>query len=346
MKFPGTDIAGTIAGELRKEERVKRIKKLLALSSCSLLLALGVVDSSSQGYPAKPVRFIVPFSPGGGADTTARLIAPHVSETLGQRLVIDNRGGAGGTIGASLAARAAPDGYTIVLGTANIAASVSLFDNLTFDPLKDFAAVALLAKAPSVIAVHPSLPVTSVAQLITLARAHPGKINYAGGTVGSLLHLDAEYFKTLAKIDMVRVPYNSSGPSMIGIVTGEASVVISPALLVLPHARSGRLRALAIATDRRTPAMPDLPTVAESGLPGYEAAQWYGILVPAGTPEPVVTRLNGEFVRAVQAPALTSRLQHEASIPIGSTPQEFAGYLKNEIAKWAKVVKVSAARAQ
>lgn len=319
--------------------------KMAGLACCGIFTSLQSAGSPAQNYPTKPIRFIVPHSPGGGADTTARLIAPRVSERLGQKLIIDNRGGAGGTIGASLAAKAAPDGYTIVLSTANLAASVSLFDKLTFDPLKDFATVTLLAKTPSVIAVHPSLPVKSVKQLIALAKAHPGKINYAGGTVGSLLHLDAEYFKTLAKVDLVRIPYNSSGPSMIGIVTGEASVVVAPALLVLPHARSGRLRALAIATGQRSSAMPDLPTVAESGLPGYEAAQWYGILVPAGTPEQIVTRLNTEFVQAVQTPALTSRLQNEASIPIGSTPQEFAGYFRDEIVKWVKVVKVSGARA-
>ncbi len=319
-------------------------RALLVLPFCGAMLGLNGVGSHAQSYPTKPIRFIVPFSPGGGADTTARLIAPGVSERLGQQLVIENRGGAGGTIGVGLAAKAAPDGHTIVLGTANLAASVSLFDKLTFDPLKDFAAVTLLAKTPSVIAVHPSLPVKSVKQLIALAKAHPGKINYAGGTVGSLLHLDAEYFKTLAKIDLVRVPYNSSGPSMIGIVTGEASVVVAPALLVLPHARTGRLIALAIATGQRSPAAPDVPTVAESGLPGYEAAQWYGILTPVGTPEHIVARLNGEFVKSVQTPALVSRLQNEASIPIGSTPQEFAAYFRNEIEKWEKVVKFSGAR--
>jgi len=184
-----------------------------------------------------------------------------------------------------------------------------------------------------------------VKQLLALAKAHPGKINYAGGTVGSLLHLDAEYFKTLAKVDLVRVPYNSSGPSMIGIITGEASVVIAPALLVLPHARSGKLRALAIATSQRSPAQPDLPTVVESGLPGYEAAQWYGILVPARTPEPIVARLNSEFAEVMRAPELASRLHNEATLPIGNAREEFAAYFRGEIEKWAEVVKASGARA-
>jgi len=310
------------------------------------LVILGPQPGLAQGYPVKPIRFIVPFAVGGGADTTARLVAPRIGERLGQQLVIENRGGAGGTIGASLAARAAPDGYTIVLATANLAASVSLFDKLTFNPLRDFSAVTLLARTPSVIAVHPSLPVRSVKQLIALARSSPGNINYAGGTVGSLLHLDAEYFKALAKVDIVRVPYNSSGPSMIGIVTGEASVVVAPALLVLPHARSGRLSALAIAMRQRAPTLPDLPTVIESGLPEYEAAQWYGILVPAGTPDSIVATLNREFVQSVQAPELASRLNNDASFPIGSTPGEFASYLKADIAKWARVVKLSGARAE
>ena len=310
------------------------------------LLVLGARPGLAQDYPVKPVRFIVPFAVGGGADATSRLVAPRVGERLGQQLVIENRGGAGGTIGASLGARAAPDGYTIVLATANLSASVSLFEKLPFNPLKDFSAVTLLAQTPSVIAVHPSLPARSVRQLIALARANPGKINYAGGTVGSLLHLDAEYFKALAKVDIMRVPYNSSGPSMIGIVTGEASVVVAPALLVLPHARSGRLSALAIAMRARAPTLPDLPTVIESGLPEYEAAQWYGILVPAGTPDAIVTRLNREFVHSVQAPELAARLHNEASFPIGNTPGEFASFFKADIVKWARVVKLSGARAE
>ena len=272
-------------------------------------------DAHAQIYPSKPIRFVVPFTAGGGADTMARIMAPRVSERMGQQLVIENRGAAGGTVGASLAAKAAPDGYTLLLGAANLAAAVSLFDKLTFDPLKDFAAVTLLAKSPSILAVHPSLPVKSVNELIALAKAQPGKINYAGG-VGSLLHLDVEYFKTIAKVNLVQVPYNGSGPSMIGVLSGEASVVMAPTPLVLPHSKSGRLKALAITSSQRVASLPNLPTVAESGLTGFNTHQWYGILVPTGAPDSIIARLNSEFVKALHLPEVMSRLANDASLPI------------------------------
>jgi tripartite-type tricarboxylate transporter receptor subunit TctC len=312
-----------------------------------VILAVGLCFACSaapaQSYPSKTIRFIVPFTPGGGADTTSRLIAPRVSERLGQQIVVDNRGGAGGIIGASLGAKAPPDGYTIVLGTANLAAGVSLFEKLTFDPLKDFAPVTLLAKTPDIVAVHPSLPVRSIKQLVALAKARPGQINYAGG-IGSLLHLDAEYFKAVTKTDLVQISYNGSGPSMIGILSGEASVVLSPALLVLPHWKSGRLRALAITTTDRIATLPELPTVAEAGYPGFETAQWYGILAPAGTPRLIVSKLNTDFVSVIRSPEMESRMSADATIPIGSTPEAFASYFQQEIARYAKVVKFSGAK--
>jgi tripartite-type tricarboxylate transporter receptor subunit TctC len=299
----------------------------------------------AQAYPAKAIRFIVPFGPGGGADAMARLIGTPFSERLGQPVVIENRGGAGGTIGAALGAKAPPDGYTIVMASTNLAAAPSLHGKLPFDPLKDFTAVTLLARTPSMIAVHPSLPVRSVKELIALARARPGQINYAGG-VGSTNHLDAELFKSMAKVDIVQVPYNGTGASLIGVVSGEASVIIAPTLVVLPHVKSGRLRALAVTGAQRSRATPDLPTVAESGLPGFETAQWYGIVVPAGVPDAIVSRLNGEAVKVVQDPELAARLAREGTIPAGTSPQEFAAYFKNEVAKWSKVIKISGARAE
>lgn len=296
-----------------------------------------VTTALAQTYPAKPIRFIVPFTPGGGADTTSRLVAPRVGEKLGQQIVVENRGGAGGIIGASIAAKAPPDGYTIVLGTANIAAAVSLFGKLTFDPLKDFAPITLLAKAPDIVCVHPSLPVKSIRELVALAKAHPGQINYAGG-VGSLLHLDAEYFKAVTKTNLVQISYNGSGPAMIGILSGEASVMISPALLVLPQAKAGKLRSLAVTSSERFVSVPELPTVAESGYPGFETAQWYGILAPAGTPEAIISKLNQEFVSVMRSPELRTRMTADASIPIGSTPEAFGTFFRNEIGRYAKVV--------
>jgi tripartite-type tricarboxylate transporter receptor subunit TctC len=322
--------------------RPSRTLAVIALST-----ALGGFAGSvlAQAYPTKPIRFIVPFNAGGGADAMARLLAVPLSERLGQQLIIENRGGAGGTIGAALGAKAPADGYTLVMGSTNLAAAPSLHGKLPYDTVKDFTPVTLLAKTPSIFAVHPSLPVKSVKELIALARARPGQINYAGGA-GSTNHLDAELFKSIAKVDIVQVPYNGTGASLIGVVSGEASVIIAPTLVVLPHVRSGRLKALAVTSLQRSPAVPEIPTVDESGLPGYETAQWYGILAPAGVPEPIVTRLNAESVRIVQAPEFAARLARDGSIPQGTSPQEFAAYFRNEIAKWKKVIKISGARAE
>jgi tripartite-type tricarboxylate transporter receptor subunit TctC len=309
----------------------------------SVALGLSVTGAAAQNYPSKPIRFVVPFSPGGGADLVARLVASPLGERLGQQVVVDNRGGAGGTIGTDLAAKSAPDGYTIALTTENLAAGLSLYAKLPFNLLNDFTPVILLAKTPGIIAVHPSLPVKSVKELIALAKASPGKINYAGA-VGSTLHFDAELFKTMAKIDIVQIPYNGTGPAVIGALSGEAPVIVAPTLSLLPHVKSGRLRALAITSSQRSAAVPDLPTVAESGVPGFDTAQWYGILAPAGTPDAIVTRLNSECLKIVRGPEFTARLVKDASIPLGSTPQEFGAYLKSEIEKWARVIKSSGAR--
>jgi tripartite-type tricarboxylate transporter receptor subunit TctC len=301
-------------------------------------------DVPAQAYPIKPVRLIVPFVPGGGADAAARLFGAKLGESVGQQIIIDNRGGAGGTIGAELAAKSAPDGYTLLLGTANLAMNVSLYGKRPYDPVKDFVTVSLLSSTPNVIAVHPSLPVKTVRDLIAFAKAHPGQINYASGGNGSTAHLAAELFKTMAQVSLVHVPYKGSGPATIAVLSGESPLTMVPALAVMPHVQSGRLRALAISSVRRADALPDLPTVAESGLPGYEASQWYGVMVPTGTPENIVTRLNAELVKIVHSPDMTARLAAEASIPFGSTPQQFAAYLQEEIVKWARVVKFSGAK--
>jgi tripartite-type tricarboxylate transporter receptor subunit TctC len=301
--------------------------------------------SCAQQYPVKPIRFIVPFTAGGGADLVARLVAVPLGERLGQQVVVDNRGGAGGSIGTDMAAKTAPDGYTMVLTSTNLAAAVSLYGKLPFDLIKDFTPVILLAKTPGIVAVHPSLPAKSIKEFITLAKSAPGKINYAGG-IGTTMHLDAELFKTMANVDLVQIPYNGTGPAVIGTLSGEAPVIFAPTIAILPHAKTGRLRALAITSIQRSAAVPDLATVAESGVPGFDTSQWYGILMPAGTPDAIVTRINGEAVRIVQGPDFTSRMVRDASIPIGSTPQELGAYLKNEIEKWAKVIKYSGARVE
>jgi tripartite-type tricarboxylate transporter receptor subunit TctC len=317
-------------------------KLRLAYAGAFAVLHAGVAPA--QGYPTKPVRVIVPFVPGGGADAAGRLFAAKLSDNLGQQFVIDNRGGAAGVIGAEIAAKAAPDGYTLFLSTANMAMNVSLYGKRSYDPLRDFATVSLLSSTPNVITVHPSLPVKTVKELIALARAHPDKINYASGGSGSTAHLAAELFKSMARVNLVHVPYKGSGPAVIAVLSGEAPLTMVPALAVIPFVQSGRLRALAVSSLQRTAALPDLPTVAESGVTGYEASQWYGIMAPANTSETIVAKLHAELVKIVQSPDMTARLAAEASIPIGSTPQQFTAYLQEEIVKWARVIKTSGAR--
>jgi tripartite-type tricarboxylate transporter receptor subunit TctC len=263
-------------------------------------------------------------------------------ERLGQRIVIENRPGATGYIGADIAARAAPDGYTLLFTPANIVMGLSLFPQQPVNPLKDFISVVLLLKEPSALAVHPSVPVKSVKDLITLAKANPGKLNYAGG-LGSSLHLNTELFKMMAKVNMVHLPYNGTGPAVLGALVGEADVVLAPVSAVLPHAKSGKLRALAITLAERAVVLPDLPTIAET-LPGFAAFQWYGVLAPTGTPDEIVSRLNKELVRIMRDRELRTRLISEGSVPVGSTPEQFAVHIRDEMEKWTKVVKVSGAR--
>jgi len=311
--------------------------------------ACGVTDANAQvrDYPTKPLRLIVPFVPGGSSDFFARLIAPELGEALGQTVVVDNRGGAGGTIGTDLASRALPDGYTLLLGTANTAVNVSLYGNRSVDPLKEFAPVALLASAPNMLVVNPDLPVKTVADLVALAKAKPGQINYASGGAGSTPHLAAELFKTMAKVNLLHVPYKGTGPALIAVLSGESQVVFPATGPTLPHVRSGKLRALGIASLARSEAAPDLPTVAESGLKGYESAQWYGVLVPTGTPPEIINRLNRALVKVLQSSALKPRLVKEATSVVADTsPKAFAAYMRADIAKWRDVVKFSGARVE
>jgi tripartite-type tricarboxylate transporter receptor subunit TctC len=310
------------------------------------VFAAGMTHSYGETYPNKPVRFIVPYGPGGGADNMARLISSRVSVGLGQRIVVDNRGGASSNIGNEIASKAPADGYTLLMGAAALAANVGLYAKLRYDALKDFAPVALLAKSPNIVVVHPSLPVKSLKELISLAKSSPGKLNYASGGSGTTPHLAAELLKTTAGVDIVHVPYKSAGPAVIALISGEVDLSLLPGLTIMPHVRAGKLRALAITSLKRSPAIPDLPTVAESGYPGFEAAQWYGVLVPRGTPKANISRLNREFVKAVETPKINETLIRQSSIPVGSSPEDFAAFLKAEVEKWAKVVKASGARVE
>lgn len=317
--------------------------RAMGLALCIAISGFGIGEAGAQNYPTKPIRMIVPFAPGGGTDIMARVIMPRLDERLGQRIVIENRTGGGGYIAAEFVAKAPPDGHTLFFTAANIVMSLELFPNQPVDPLKDLAPVALLTREPSLLAVHPSLPVKSVKELIALGKARPGEINYSSGGTGSSLHLNTELFKMMAKVNFVHVPYNGAGPAVVGAVIGEAPVIIAPASAVLPQGRAGRLRVLAITLPERTPEFPDFPPIAES-LPGFSAFQWYGVLAPAGTPAKVVDILNKELATVMQIPDLRARLVRDGALVLDrTTPEQFAAHMRAEKVKWAKVVEISRA---
>ncbi len=310
----------------------------------ALALIAAHAPATAQGYPAGPVRVIVPFPPGGGVDGAGRLISQKLTEALGKQFVVDNRPGANGMIGSELAAKAAKDGYTLMVNGANFVTTPSLYAKVSYDPVKDFEPVSLMALAPNVLVVHPSLPAKTVKELVALARARPGEVNYAGSGSGSTPHLAAELFNTLAKVRMVHVPYRGTGPAIVGLMSGEASVMFMPTTNAVPLVRSGRLRALAVTSRERVPAMPELPTVSESGLKGYESSQWYGMLAPAGAPADVLGLLSSQVMKIMQAPDMKQRLTGEGLVAVGSTREQFAAHIKVELAKWVEVIKASGAK--
>jgi tripartite-type tricarboxylate transporter receptor subunit TctC len=303
---------------------------------------VGGYAAAAETYPAKPVRIIVAFPPGGFVDLTARLVAGPLGAALGQQMVVENRAGAGGIVGTELAARAAPDGHTLTVGSAGThAVNQSLYPKLPYHVLRDFQPVARLADAPSILAVHPSLPVRSVKELIALARSRPGQINYASAGAGTSTHLAAALFEHLARVRFVHVPYKGGGPAIIAVVAGEVPVTFGTAASVSPHTRSGRLRGLAVTGSRRSALLPDLPAIAESGLPGYEMLNWLGLFAPAGTPRAVVEKLSSELVRIVRTPEVSGALQASGAEPSPLVPDEFAAFVKSEVEKWAQVVAVT-----
>jgi tripartite-type tricarboxylate transporter receptor subunit TctC len=294
----------------------------------------------AQQYPSKPVRLVLPYPPGGGSDTIARPLAQRLGEALGQQVVVENRGGAGGNIGMEHAARSAPDGYTMVFAlTAQLAVNVSLFRKLPYDPVKDFDPITLLATGPYILVVHPSLPVKSVKELIALARARPGDLVYASSGNGSGGHLAAELMNSMARVKMLHVPYKGGGPALVDLLAGNVQILFSTYAAGRPHIQSGRVRALAVSTAKRPAAIPDMPTMAESGLPGYDSGVWYAFLAPAGTPRDVIARLNAEILRAMKHPDYVKLLFNGAIDPVGSSPEELGRFIRSEIDKYAKVVK-------
>lgn len=299
----------------------------------------------AQTYPNKPIRLVLPYPPGGGSDTIARPLAQRLAAGLGQQVIVDNRGGASGNIGMELAAKSPPDGYTIVMAlTAQLAVNPSLLKKLPYDPVKDFAPITLMASGPYILVVHPSLPVKSVKEFIALARKHPGQIAYASSGNGSGGHLAAALLGSMTGIKMLHVPYKGGGPALADLLAGNVQMLFSTYAAGKGHIQSGRIRALAVSTAKRPSIIPDLPTVAEAGVPGYDSGVWYAMLAPAGTPQDIVAKLNREIVRVLHTPEYTKLLVNGAIDPVGSTPEELAGYMNAEIAKYAKIIKEAGMR--
>ncbi|MEN3352828.1 MAG: hypothetical protein V7640_986 [Betaproteobacteria bacterium] len=316
----------------------------MRLALVLVALAVHAEFAAAQSYPAKPVRLIVPFAPGGSTDIVARLLAPRLSENLSQSVVVENRAGGGTTIGMDHVAKSAPDGYTLGVATLTFALNPSLFAKLPYNTEKDFAPVSLVSIVPFVIAIHPSVPARSVKQLIAVAKSKPGELNYSSSGIGSASQMAAELFKYMTGTDMVHVPYTGGGPAMIALLSGQVSLFVISIPGGLPHFRTGKLVALGVTSTKRDPTIPDVATVAEQGLAGYELLEYQGIVAPAATPRPVINRLQQEIVKSLAAPDVKERFVTSGAYVIGSTPEELTEHVRKEIATWAKVIKAAGIR--
>ena len=317
---------------------------VLLITVITAIAAPFTFAQSAANYPAKPVRLVVPFPAGGTTDILARAVAQKLSEAWGQQVIVDNRPGAGGNIGSDLVAKSTPDGYTLLMGTVGThAINPSLYKNMPYDHVKDFAPVILVAGVPNVLVVNPSLPVHSVSELIAYAKANPGKLNFASSGNGTSIHLSGELFKAMTGVEMTHVPYKGSAPALTDLIGGQVQLMFDNLPSSLPFIRAGKLRALAVTSGARAAALPDLPTLAESGLPGFEASSWFGVLAPAGTPRDIVAKLNGAIASWLASPAAKEKLLAQGAIAAGGTPDDFARHIDAETSKWAKVVKASGA---
>jgi tripartite-type tricarboxylate transporter receptor subunit TctC len=317
---------------------------LAVVAAAAAAFAVPATVAASE-YPDKPVRLVVPFPPGGGADNLARTIMPKVAAALGRPIIIDNRGGAGGNVGAEFVAGSAPDGYTLLYGTNGThSINAALYQNLRFDPIKDFTPVSRMTEIAAMLVVNPKLPVSSVEELIRYARANPGKMNFASAGNGTTSHLSGELFKTLSGVDIVHVPYRGGALALTDLVGGQVQMMIDVMPNVYPLAKDGRIRGIAVSTAQRFPAAPELPTIAESGLPGFESSAWDGVLAPAGTPEAVVRKLNAAIRQALADPELIEALRNRGARPVAGTPEEFARHIATSTRKWADVVRASGAK--
>jgi len=315
--------------------------------ACALAMVNGARAQPADPFPSRPIRIVIPFVPGGANDVIGRIVGIKITEAHGQQVVIENRGGAGGSLGVEIASKAPPDGYTLVLGNiANLAVNPTLYRKLGYNPLTDLQPITLIAKVPTILAVHPSLPAQNVLELIALARKRPGQLTFGTGGSGSGSHLTMELFKLQTQLELVHIPYKGVGPALIDLLAGQITMSFGAVPGVLPYARSGRLRALGVSGPKRIAVLPDLPTIAQAGVPGFESTLWYGLLAPAGTPMPIVNRLHATLTRALQSADMKERFAAEGSDPVGSTPQEFHAFIKSEIERWAVVVKVAGMKAE
>ncbi len=313
-----------------------------AVTGASLVVVLvAMAAHAAETFPSRPIRLISPFAAGGGNDMISRAVAQALTRNLGHSVVVDNRPGANTIIGMELVAKSPPDGYTLIMTGSTVAINATLHANLPYDSLRDFAAVTQIAATPLIVAVHPSLPVASVRELIALAKARPGELNFPSAGVGNVSHLAGELFNVMAGVRLVHVPYKGSAPATADLLAGRVSVVFNSAFAMLPFVKSGRLRALAVSGRARSALLPAVPTVNEAGVPGYDASTWYGLLAPAATPRAVIERLQAETVKALTADDVRRRLIEDGLEPVGSTPAEFGAYIRTEIAKWARVISVA-----
>ena len=313
--------------------------------SVLMLFAFAVPQAHAQAYPSKAIRFVVPYPAGGPLDTVARLLAAKVSESVKQPVIVDNKPGAGGNIGAEIVAKSPPDGYTIVMGAlATHAINPTLYKSIPYDPIRDFTPITQVAATPNILVVHPSVPAANVREFIAYAKANPGKLSFGSGSIGSGGHLAGELFKTMAGVDMVHVPYKGAAPAMQDLIGGQIHLMFDNLASALTQVRAGKVRALAVTTAKRTALASEFPTIAESGLPGFDIETWFGVLAPAGIPREALDRLHAEFAKALAAPDVREKMVHLGAEPIGNKPEEFAAYIKAEAEKYAKVIRASGAK--
>ncbi len=321
------------------------VKKYLA-AVLMASLAMSAQYAFAQTYPNRTIRLVVPSSPGGGTDIIGRIVAHKLTELLGQQVVVDNRAGAGTIIGNEAVAKAAPDGYTLLMGLSTLAINPSMYAKLPYDALRDFAPVSQAVSSPNILTVHPSVPAKTVREFVALARARPGSLTFGSAGMGTSPHLSGELLKTLAKIDIVHVPYKGSGMSIISQLAGEIAANFPSVPTAMPYIKANRLRGLGVTTVKRTAALPDVPSIAEAGVPGYEATQWFGVLAPAGTPRAIVDRLHQEMMRVLRSADVKERIVAEGMEIVAGTPEEFAAYIKSETGKWSKVIKSAGIKPQ